>query len=133
MLLELLLEVFCIKIKIKGYLQNLTENTKDNIYAVAILNKKNIHYILNNTDHKIIITDDKVFLIRENQEFVHKFVFELNKQNKASYYIKEYNTEFNFSIITSKLFVDKNKIEIIYKIIDSNEEYKYLLEMSEKI
>ena len=42
MLLELLLEVFSIKIKIKGYLQNLTENTKDNIDVIALQNKRNI-------------------------------------------------------------------------------------------
>ena len=133
MLLELLLEVFFIKIKIKGYLQNLTENTKDNIDIMGVLNKQNIHYILNDTDHKIIIDNDKVTLIRENKNFIHKFEFELNKQTKANYYIKEYNTDIDVLVITNKLNISEEKIEIIYKIIDSNEEYKYVLEMRNKL
>ena len=133
MLLELLLEVFFIKIKIKGYLQNLTENTKDNIDVLGVLNKQNIHYRLNNTDHKIIINQDKVTLIRENENFVHKFEFESNKQTKANYYIKEYNTDIDILVMTNKLNISENKIEIIYKIIDSKEDYKYVLEMRNKI
>ena len=133
MLLELLLEVFSIRIKIKGYLHNLTENTKNNIDVIGILNKQNIHYILNDTDHKIIIGKDKVILIRENNSFIHKFEFELDKQTKANYYIKEYSTDIDVIVMTNKLNITEDKIEIIYKIIDSNEEYRYVLEMRNKL
>lgn len=133
MLLELLLEVFSIRIKIKGYLQNLTENTKDNIDVIALQNKRNIHYVFDNTDHKLIFDKNTVTLIRENANFVHKFVFELNKQTKASYYIKEYNTDIDVLVVTNKLNISKDRIEIIYKIIDSEEAYKYVLEMREEL
>lgn len=121
--------MFFIRIKINGYLENLSENTKDNIDVIGILNKQNVHYTLNNTDYKIIINKDKVTLIRKNNCFIHKFDFELKKQTKANYYIKEYNTDIDVLVMTNKLNITENKIEIIYKIIESCEEYKYVLEM----
>ena len=121
--------MFFIRIKINGYLENLSENTKDNIDVIGILNKQNIHYTFDNTDYKIIINKDKVTLIRENNCFIHKFDFEFKKKTKAKYYIKEYNTDIDVLVMTNKLNITEEKIEILYKIIDSNEEYKYVLEM----
>ena len=60
---------------------------------------------------------------------MHKFIFELNTKTESIYYIKEYLTELNVSIITTKLNILKNKIEIYYKIIDNDNNYKYVLEL----
>ena len=133
MLLELLLEVFSIRIRIKGYLENITENTKEIIDVIGIKNKETIKYLNNDTSYKIIINNHKITMIRENKNFIHKFIFEEEKEHETNYYIKEYNTELNINIITNNLNVSENKIEITYKIIDSNEKYKYLIEMRKEL
>ena len=90
MLVELFVEVFFIKIKVKGYLQNITENTKENIDTFGIKNKNIICYI------------------------------------------KELSTSIYLNILTTYLSIDEKKVEIHYKVLDSNEEYIYLIEMSER-
>ena len=129
MLLELLLEVFSIRVRIKGYLENITEKTKETIDVIGIKNKQTLKYMYNDTKYNIDIQNNKIILIRENDDFIHKFVFAQNKQTDTIYYIKEYNTELTVSMITNNLNIINDKIEIYYRIIDSNEEYKYLIEM----
>ena len=132
MLVELFVEVFFIKIKVKGYLQNVTENTKETIDTFGIKNKDTISYILNDTKHKITISNNKILLIRDNQEFLHKIEFELNKEKETEYYIKELSTSIYLFIQTTYLSINENLIEIHYKVIDSQEEYIYLIEMSDR-
>ena len=132
MLLDLLLEVFSIRIKIKGYLENITENTKEIIDIIGIKNKNNLKYKYNDTNYKIIINDNKIELIRENDNFIHKFIFEAKKETDTIYFIKEYNTDLVIPIMTNILNILDDKIEIIYKILDSNEEYKFLIEMRQE-
>ena len=131
MLVEFLLEVFFIKIKVKGYLQNITENTKEIIDTFGIKNKETISYIIDKTKHKITISNNKILLIRDNQEFSHKMFFELNKENKTEYYIKELSTSICLLILTTYLSISDNLIEIHYKVIDSQDEYIYVIEMSD--
>jgi len=130
--LNCLWRCFFIKIKVKGYLQNVTENTKEIIDTFGIKNKDTISYILNDTKYKITISNNKILLIRDNQEFLHKIEFELNKEKETEYYIKELSTSIYLFIQTTYLSINKNLIEIHYKVIDSQEEYIYLIEMSDR-
>lgn len=132
MLVELFVEVFFIKIKVKGYLQNITENTKENIDTFGIKNKNIISYIKDEIKHKLTISNNQIILIRENKEFLHKIEFELNKEKQTEYYIKELSTSIYLNILTTYLSIDEKKVEIHYKVLDSNEEYIYLIEMSER-
>ena len=131
MLVEFLLEVFFIKIKVKGYLQNINENNKEIINTIGIKNKNKISYIVDKTKYKITISDNRILLIRENQEFSHKMEFELNKENKTEYYIKELSTSIYLCILTTYLSINDKIIEIHYKVIDSQDEYIYVIEMSD--
>lgn len=132
MLVEFLLEVFFIKIKIKGYLNNLTENTKEFIDTTGIKNKNKITYIKDNIKYKLEKYPDKIILIRESEEYLHSMIFELNKETETNYYIKEFNSNISLKITTNKLDITENKIEINYKVADNNDEYIYLIETSDK-
>jgi len=123
--------VFIIKIKVKGYLKNLTENTTEIINTKAIKNSNIISYVLDNTKYKIIIDNNKITILRENDEISHGMIFECNKQYSSEYYLKELNYSLEFNILTNKLIINKNKIDITYQIIESNDIYNYVLEMSD--
>ena len=126
---EFLLEVFYIKIRIKNTLKNYNEKTEDLIETFAIRNKGKISYQNDNTIYKLLLSDKKILLIRETEEFIHKFVFDLDNITKSEYYIKELNTSIDISIKTTKLNISENRIEIDYEIIDNNNQYSYILDM----
>ena len=125
--------MFFIKIKVKGYLKNLTENTEELIDTKVIKNSNVISYIINDTKYKIILGDNKVTLLRENNEFSHGMIFEENITHPSEYYLKESNYSLEFNILTTKLIIDKNKIDITYKILESENIYNYVLEMSDNL
>ena len=125
--------MFNIKIKVKGYLKNLTENTEEIINTKALKNSNIISYITDNIKYKLIVDKNKVTLIRESNEYSHGMIFEENIQHKTDYYIKATNYSLEFNIVTTKLIIDKNKIDITYKIIESENIYNYVLEMSENL
>ena len=126
---EFLLEVFYIKVRIKNTLKNYNEKKEDLIETFAIKNKEKISYHDDNTIYKLLISDKKTLLIRETEEFIHKFVFDLDNITKSEYYIKELNTSIDISIKTTKLNISENRIEIDYEIIDNNNQYSYILDM----
>ena len=57
---ELLLEVFNIRIKIKGYIENKTEKSKEKIDTYAIKNKDKLSYKHNDTTYKIPNVNNKL-------------------------------------------------------------------------
>ena len=121
--------MFFIKLKIKGNLKNITENTDDLIDTYAIKNKNKITYKTNDTLYKITISDNKLILIRENEEFLHKFIFDIDNITKSEYYIKELRTTIELPIKTNKLIINDNNIVIEYIIIDNDNKYSYILDM----
>ena len=125
--------MFFIKIKVKGYLKNLTENTQELIDTKSIKNNNEISYIIDNTKHRLIIDNNKITLLRENNEFQHIMIFEENITNKSEYYLKESSYSLEFSIETTKLIIDNNNINITYKILESENIYNYVLEMSDSL
>ena len=122
-----------IKIKVKGYLKNLTENTKELIDTTAIKNKNKISYIINDIKHIVLIETNKITLLRENNEFSHRMIFIENSTISSEYYLKESSYSLEFNIETTKLIIKNNKIDITYKIIESENICNYVLEMSDNI
>ena len=133
MLFEFLRRCFFIKILVKAELKNLTENTQDLINTNGIKNFNTISFIHNKTKYKIIINENKITLLRKNDELSHSMIFEENKKHKSEYYIKEYSSLLEFTIQTIKMIIDKNKIDITYKIIESDIICNYILEMSDNL
>ena len=125
--------MFFIKIQVKGYLKNLTENTEELIDTKVIRKSNVMSYIIDDTKHKLIVDSNKVTLLRENNEFSHGMLFEENIEHSSEYYLKESNYSLEFTILTTKLIIEKNKIDITYKIKESDNTYNYILEMSENL
>ena len=125
--------MFFIKINIKGYLKNITENTQELIDTQSIKKDNKISYIIDNTKYILIIENNKVTLLRENNEFSNGIIFIENSTTTSEYYLKESSYSLEFNIETTKLIIDKNKIDITYKVIESENIYNYVLEMSDSI
>ena len=126
---EFLLEVFFIKIKIKTNLNNVTTKTNEKNEVNAIKNKDTITYMLDNTKYKLTIKDNQIELIRDNPEFTHEMLFINQKETESVYYIKEYHTTININIKTIHLDIDDKHIRISYNIVDSGEQYDYLIDI----
>jgi hypothetical protein len=125
--------VFFIKINVKVKLANLTENKEELINTNGIKNSNIISYVNDNIKHKLILDNNKITLLRENNEFSHGILFEENKTNSSEYYLKESKYSIEFNIETIKLILDNNKIDITYKILESENIYNYVLEVSDNL
>ena len=110
-------------------MKNITEKTDNIIDTYAIKNKNKISYLDDNTSYKITIIDKEIMLIRDNEEFTHKFMFNIDKITQSEYYIKELNTSIKVKVKTNKIIQNEKKIMIEYEIIDSNDKYSYTLDM----
>ncbi len=122
--------MFPIKINVKGYLNNITEQKKEQFDTKCIYNNHKYTYYDNETKHILTIKNNKeVILLRENNEFIHSMVFKLNEITKSDYYLKEYNHSLEFNIKTNQLEVANNKTKIIYQINETDNEYEYIIEM----
>ena len=120
---------FFIKIKVKSCLKNITKKIKETISTFDIKNNNKITYHNNDTIIKIETNKDNLKITRDNPEFIHTFDFKLNKETNSIYYIKEYSTNIEVKIITTKLLIKNNQIIVNYIIKDSNDEYVYRLDM----
>ena len=118
-----------IKIAIKGHLKSINDNEKSVIDVIAIKKDNKIQYILDDVIHKIEIDNNKVTLVRENDEFKNILEFIKGKKNKSYYLLKEKNFCVDINIETIELEYKDNYIEILYEVLDSKERYEYKLEM----
>ena len=124
------LDVIFIRILIKGYLKNISENEIVNFECKGIKNKNKVTYVDNDVRFNIKINDDNVMLIRDGADFINTFIFDKNKKNSISnYFIKENNCDVDIDIDVIDLKIDDDIMYIKYLISETNCIYEYKLEM----
>lgn len=124
------LDAIFIRILIKGYLKNISENEIVNFECKGIKNKNKVTYVDNDVRFNIKINDDNVMLIRDGADFINTFIFDKNKKNSISnYLIKENNCDVDIDIDVIDLKIDDDIIYIKYLISETNCIYEYKLEM----
>ena len=119
------------RIKIHGYIENKATKKRENIETNAIKKNNSIVFKEKDIDYKIKIDNNNIKIIRETNDFKHELTFKLNKTINSLYYIKEYDSSMEIPLTTTKLIYNDNYLEIEYIINESQEEFKYILEMSE--
>jgi len=124
------LGVVFIRIKVKGYLKNITDNEILEFEEKGIRNKDKITYT--NDKIKYTIKNDKssIMLIREGSDFVNTFIFNMNNST-TNYLLKENNYSLDLDVVTLDMVIDDNFLIIKYKIIETENEYEFKAEMSE--
>lgn len=120
------------KIKVKGYINNITDESKTVFSTSAIKTKNKISYILNNDKYILnILSPKKLILVRENNEMKSTIYFEKNKTISSLYTLKEKDITLEIDIKTLDIKVEEKQITITYLVKDSNNKYEYNIEMSD--
>ena len=119
-----------IRIKIKGYLKNITDNEIFEFEEKGIKNKDKITFNNNNIKYSIKCNNSEIILIRDGDDFINTFVF--NKKNSNSnYFLKENGYDMDMEVITSNIEISDELIYIEYEIISTSCKYEFKIEMSE--
>ena len=119
------LDVIFIRILIKGYLKNISENEIVNFECKGIKNKNKVTYVDNDVRFNIKINDDNVMLIRDGADFINTFIFDKNKKNSISnYLIKENNCDFDY--------VNKYNVNIFITYDDTIIDEEKLIDLKNK-
>ena len=117
-----------IKIKVKGYLKNITENEIINFEEKAIKNKDKISYVSDGIKTILKKDNNDLVLIREGNDFVNTFLFN-NKNSRCNYLLKENGLDVNIDIKTITIDIGGNNVLVKYVVLDSECEYEYKLEI----
>lgn len=119
-----------IRIKVKGYLKNITDNEIIKFEEKGIKNNNKVTYSSDNIKYVIKINDDSITLIRESSEFINTFVFDKDK-SFCNYFLKNNNYDVDIDVKSIIINCGDDNIYIRYIIVDSKCEYEYKLEMSD--
>lgn len=124
-------KVFNIKTKVHGYLKNLTDHTLEEFNTTCKINNNKYIYNEQETTYTIKKHEETVIFTRENSEMIHTMLFTKEKITKSEYYLKEFNNSLEFNIKTTKLEMTDNKFVINYQVLETNNEYEYIIEMGD--
>lgn len=94
-----------------------SSNGKENINnKKAILKDNKISYERNGFIMKIIIDDEKIYVIRENNDVKINLEFKKDQSLTTKYIIKYMNTSVDLKTVTKKLSIQDNRICIKYDL-----------------
>ena len=119
------------KIQIKGYIYNKSEKAKTNIEEKGIKIKNKITYYEDDIKTNIIINKEEIIIKRENNEFLNLIKLNIEKETDIIYYLKDQDLSINLPTRTKYIKLENNIIEVKYKMLDSNSEYIYRIEIKE--
>ena len=128
---EFLLEVLFLKIKVKGYLENKTNKTKEIIDTYVIKKENQITYVHNDTKNILNIAPDSLTLTRTNPEYSHQIKFIKDKEVDTEYYLPNENISLYINILTKEINILDNSYKVTYLVTDSNQEFTYYIEESD--
>ena len=114
------------KIILKTYFETKTDSfIKNNIRGI----EKENQLLFKEDDYTVNICkiENTINMIRENLQNKIKFSFKNNEKSNIEYNIKDFNTIL-IPIVTKKCQMDNKKIDIIYKIIDTDLEVHYKID-----
>lgn len=119
-----------IRILIKGYLKNITENEVIFFEEKGIKNKNKITYTNDTVKYSIRCSDNEIIMVREGNDFINTFVFNKKKSN-SNYFLKDNNCDLDMDVNTIYFEISDTIIFVKYEIVETGCLYEYRLEMSE--
>ncbi len=119
-----------IKIKVKGYLKNNTENQLLDFDVYGIKSGDKIIYSDNGVKNTLNLKNNQIILKRESDDFLNTFIFD-KKKSRSNYLLKEVNSDVDIEIITLDIDVNEDNVYIRYKVLDTDCDYEYKIEMRE--
>lgn len=123
------LEVIFIRVFVKGYLKNISENEIVDFEYKGISNKNKITYVDDDgVKFSIKIGDNEIIVSRDGKGFINTFVFN-KKKSSCNYFVKDNGYDVDIEVNTICMEIYDNIIYIKYLIVDSGNIYEYKLEM----
>ena len=116
--------------KIKLNITIITNQAKEEYNLLGEYDKENkiITYTeSNNLLTTMLININNHKLIRENKDYYIEYNLIENKETDNIIRVKDINHELKLKIKTEKFELKENKLEIKYKVIDSNEDITYII------
>ena len=108
-----------IRIKVKGYLRNITDN------EIFEFEERGIKY-------SIKCNDNEIMMIRDGNDFVNTFIFNTNS-SKSNYLLKENGYDMDMEVNVSNMESNDKLIYIEYEIVSTSCKYEFKIEMSEML
>lgn len=114
------------KIQIKVTLKTAEDESVENYSAIKSENK----IIYQEKEYKVTLTTSDILkLKRENDEYLFDMEFEANKQTKGTCLLKKENSKIELDILTDYVIIEDNCFIIKYKVLTTNQEVLYKLEV----
>lgn len=123
--------MFFIKILVKGYLKNESDDSILLIDTRGIKYKNKLNFKVDGYKYQLILNDNELKLMYENEEMKNLLLFSLKTITKAIIYVKKENITFELSIKTLNLNISKDLITVRYIIMDNEEKYELKIELGE--
>ena len=79
---------------------------------------------------KMNLKNNQIILKRESDDFLNTFIFD-KKKSRSNYLLKEVNSDVDIEIITLDIDVNEDNVYIRYKVLDTDCDYEYKIEMRE--
>ncbi len=121
-----------IRIKVKGYLRNITDNEIFEFEERGIKNKDKITFNNNDIKYSIKCNDNEIMMIRDGNDFVNTFIFN-NNNSKSNYLLKENGYDMDMEVNVSNMEFNDKLIYIEYEIVSTSCKYEFKIEMSEML
>lgn len=118
-----------IRVKIKGFLKNITENDNLIFDEKGIYNKNKLSFIKGDIKYNIKLLDNEIIMIREGKDYINSFTFN-KKKASSTYTLKDNNYTIKMDIDIKDIIID-NGFYVKYMICDTSCLYEFKLEMSE--
>lgn len=120
------------KLNLSSTLININTKDIDKFSVIAKKGKNKITYQTDEYSYIIkILSSNNIVMNRNNKEIDITLYFELNKKTKSIYILKKEGYTIEIELKTTNIKIEDNKIDIYYEVIDSNDKYEYIIEMSE--
>ena len=114
------------KIQIKVILKNNDDESVETYSAIKSENK----IIYQEKEYKVTLNfENDLRLKRENDEYLFDMKFIANKQTKGICYLKKENYQIELDIFTDYVIIEDNCFIIKYKVLTTNQEVLYKLEV----
>ena len=118
-----------IRVKIKGYLKNITENNNLIFGEKGIYNKNKLSFIKDDIKYNIKLLDSEIIIKRKGKDYINSFIFN-KKKASSTYSLKDNNYTIEMDIDIKEIIID-NGFYVKYMICDTSCLYEFKLEMSE--
>ena len=123
-----------IRIKVKGYLRNITDNEIFEFEERGIKNKDKITFNNNDIKYSIKCNDNEIMMIRDGNDFVNTFIFNIFFIHIIpSKSLKENGYDMDMEVNVSNMKSNDKLIYIEYEIVSTSCKYEFKIEMSEML